>query len=344
MNAVKFHTLILILSVLASCSGPDFSVIERETRDGYECCLIEYEVSPGEKVRSFLLIPENASPQSACPGLVLLHDHGARFDIGKEKLARPFASAPENIRLSSAQWVKDNFDGVYFADSLASLGYAVIVPDMLYWGDRSTGLCRQWSRTVFCGDEGDAAALKKQVYEGQRDIYDSLYAEGTVWAEKTLAEDDAAAGILAGLGCVDKNRIGVFGWSMGAHRAWLLAAFGRHVSAGVSVCWMTMKEAMPVPYKASDYAMLIPHLREAYDFPDIAYRLAPKRYLFLNGRNDKLFPARISEQAFEKMQSIYSEAGAEGRLETEFFEGGHHCGKEVQKRVVDFLEKTVPLH
>ncbi len=352
MKSTGLLLLALLLSVSACGTGAEqMSVIGSERRDGYECMLVEY--SGG--LRSYLLVPDCASAGSPRPGLVLLHDHGARFDIGKEKLVKPLAGVPENIRLSSAQWARDNFDGVYLADSLASLGYVVIVPDMLYWGERCSDACREWSQLKFAGADGlpegsrDGGAgdrdrktaldsLKKVVYEGQRAVYDSLYARGEIWAWKTLEEDASAARMLAGLEYVDNDRIGVFGWSMGAHRAWMLAAFCPEISGGVSLSWMTLKETVEEPYKASDYAMLVPSLRERHDFPDIALKLAPKPYLFLSGTEDRLFPAGTVAKAFARMQEIYTEKGAEGRLRTEFFEGGHHCGKEVQSVIVDFFD------
>ena len=173
-----------------------------------------------------------------------------------------------------------------------------------------------------------------------------------------MEEDAAAARVLASMDFADSSRIYAAGWSMGAHRAWLLTAFCPEISAGASLCWMTLKETVALPYKASDYAMLVPALRSGYDFPDIALKLAPRPYLFLNGTRDKLFPVPAVKEAFSIMQEIYREKGAEGRLRTEFFEGGHHCGKDVQRRISAFFgslssqdipapmfsrEKTVPL-
>lgn len=195
----------------------------------------------------------------------------------------------------------------------------------------------------FCGGEGDPDSVRTAVYEGQRAVYDSLMANGTVWAEKTLVEDAAAAALLRDLPCVYKDRIAALGWSMGAHRAWMLAGFCDFIVSGVSVSWMTLKETVTMPYKASDFAMLVPELRAEHDFPDIAHLLAPRPYCFLSGRSDRLFPEPVVREAFSVMQEIYREEGAEGRLETVFFDGGHHCGKPVQRLVVDFLEKTVPL-
>lgn len=335
--------ILLAIFLLASCARAaepgKMKVTAEEERSGYRCFLVEYPVPGDETVSSYLLVPDGASAGNPRPGIVLLHDHGARFDIGKEKLARPLPQAPENIRRSSRQWVQENFDGIWLADSLASSGYVVIVPDMLYWGDRSSALCRRWSRMKFCGAPGDIDSVKSAVYEGQRAVYDSLAAGGEIWAEKTLKEDAAAAKLLKSLDFVDGDRIAAFGWSMGAHRAWLLAAFSQDVSCGVSVCWMTLKETQKQPYKASDYALLIPALRERYDFPDIACRLAPKPYLFLAGTGDRLFPAWSVEEAYSRMQSAYAERGAAGRLRTEFFDGGHHCGKQVQKIAADFISE-----
>ena len=330
---------------------PRMEILETEQRDGYSCYLIEYNVSDDERVKAFLLLPDRAA--APVPGVVLLHDHGARFDIGKEKLVRPLASAPEHIRRSSEQWIRDNFDGSYYGDSLAAHGFAVIVPEQLYWGSRSSAICQEWSRVRFGGEDGDPKALKDSVYEGQRAVYDSLAAGGTVWAEKTLREDAAAARLLASLPSVGK--VGCFGWSMGAHRSWLLAAFCPEIEAGAALCWMTLKSTCANPPTASDYSMMIPSLRSRYDFPDIARWLSPKPFFFLAGTQDRLFPAESVAQAYDIMQDIYAgrprhagttaaETGMQesgNALRTEFFDGPHHCGLAVQKRITAFLDSTL---
>lgn len=338
------HLLMLLAAALPLHLWPSVeprtTVVETERRDGYTCQLIEYNAVGPERVQSYLLVPDGASAANPCPALVLLHDHGARFDVGKEKLVRPMASAPAHIRASARQWVADGFDGVFLADRLAAAGFVVIVPDALYWGSRSTDLCRQWSRMQFGetpSSSQDIRAVKQAVYEGQRAVYDSLARSGIVWAEQTLNEDAAAARLLAALPYVDADRVGCFGWSMGAHRAWLLAAFCDAVKSGVALCWMTLKATQAQSPTASDYSMMIPLLRERYDFPDIARWLCPKPFLFLNGRTDRLFPAEASQEAFDRMHAIYAAAGCESRLRTEFFDGGHHCGLREQETILQFF-------
>ena len=341
---------IALLGLLFSCTPlhlwpsvePQMTVLAEESRDGYSCKLIEYKAVGDERVQSYLLVPDAATADEPRPGLVLLHDHGARFDIGKEKLVRPLQLGPQHIKASALQWAQDGFDGVFLADKLAAEGYVVIVPDALYWGSRSTPLCRQWSRMQF-GDlpSEDIRAVKKEVYEGQRAVYDSLMQRGVVWAEQTLNEDAAAARLLASLPCVDKDRVGCFGWSMGAHRAWLLGAFCDDVKAGVALCWMTLKETQAQPPSASDYSMMIPSLRERYDFPDIARWLSPKPFLFLNGNSDRLFAPDAVQEAFDRMQAIYSKSGGAGRLRTEFFDGDHHCGLREQETILRFFKEEL---
>ncbi len=334
--------LLLIASLplrLWSSVEPNTEVLATEQREGYVCKLIEYNAVGEERVQSFLLVPDTADAAAPCPALVLLHDHGARFDIGKEKLVRPMASAPGHIRASAQQWVAEGFDGVFLADRLAAAGYVVIVPDALYWGSRSTPLCRRWSRIRFGSEpSGDIRKVKQAVYEGQREVYDSLARSGVVWAEQTLNEDAAAARLLSSLPFVDASRVGCFGWSMGAHRAWLLGAFCPQIKAGAALCWMTLKRTQAQPPTASDYSMIIPALRERYDFPDIAKWLAPKPFLFLNGTSDRLFPEAQVREAFARMQEIYASEGAPaGLLRTEFFDGPHHCGLREQDTILDYF-------
>ena len=72
---------------------PEMTVIATEERNGYDCSYVEFS-APGTKgrkdrIRAYLLVPEGASDSDRHPAVLMLHDHGARFDIGKEKLVKP---------------------------------------------------------------------------------------------------------------------------------------------------------------------------------------------------------------------------------------------------------------
>ena len=333
---------------------PDMVVLAEEDRGDYVCKMVEFsvddsymndrgrKVKAAERINGYLLVPD-AAEKGKCPALVMLHDHGARFDIGKEKLVRPIArllpkGVNDHVYKSSRQWIDKNFDGVYVADSLASLGYVVFVSDALYWGERSSDEAQRWSELNYGlrGDKDTLKALKTRVYEGQRTVYSELADKKVIWAEKILRDDIASVHLLAGLPYVDSKKIGAFGFSMGAHRCWLLAAFCDKVKCGVALSWITSLEGYD-GNNASDLSMRIQPMRDYMDFGDIGAYLAPKPMLFLNGETDHLFPKELVQIAFDKLKGHYG--ASEEFLRTEFFPGAHHCGKDVQSTIVSFFKK-----
>ncbi len=99
--------------------------------DGFTRALVTLSLTRHERVRGALLTPHGPGP---FPAVLLLHDHGARFDIGKEKLVRPWY---DDTRLASAQaWADRCFSGRFVGDELARRGYVVLALDALGWADR----------------------------------------------------------------------------------------------------------------------------------------------------------------------------------------------------------------
>ena len=220
----------------------------------------------------------------------------------------------------------------------------MLAADALYWGERSSDDAQRWSELTYGDHEHTRSlkdsikVLKNKVYDGQKTLYDELYSKGVIWAEKMLRDDIASVGLLKSLPYVDKERIGAFGFSMGAHRCWMLAAFCKDVRCGVALSWMTSQEPGE-RMKASDYSMAVTPMREQMDFGDIGMFLAPKPMLFLGGTTDHLFPKEKVMKAYEKLQGHYSECPE--NLQTLFFEGGHHCGKDVQAKIVRYLDENL---
>ena len=98
----------------------------------YKAHRIRFNVSAWSRVPAYLLVPEGKGP---FPAVLLLHDHGAHFTIGKEKMVRPFGVAPE-VMQDAEEWATRCYDGSYVGDSLAARGYVVLSVDALFWGDR----------------------------------------------------------------------------------------------------------------------------------------------------------------------------------------------------------------
>src|SRR4029450_11156110 len=106
--------------------------LSEEHGDGYLQRTIVFNVTKYSRVRASMLIPDGTGP---FPGVLLLHDHGAKFDIGKEKMIRPWY---DPVRLAEAEaWSARYFSGRFVGNELARRGYLVLAVAALGGGDRS---------------------------------------------------------------------------------------------------------------------------------------------------------------------------------------------------------------
>ena len=295
-------------------------VTDREQRDGYEARKIRFNLSEWSRVPAYLLVPEGEGP---FPAIVLLHDHGAHFSIGKEKMVRPFYVAPE-VMEDADQWASQCYDGQYVGDYLARHGYVVLAVDALFWGERGR-------------KEGTS-------YDAQQALASNFLQMGASWGAFINVDDMRSAEFLASLPFVDKERVGSLGFSMGAYRSWMLAALTDVVRASASICWMNTTEHLMTLTNnqnkgGSAYAMLIPALRRYLDYPHVASIACPKPTLFFNGTRDKLFPIEGVRDAYQEMEAVWKSQGASDHLVTKLWDEKHFFNKEMQKETLEFFDR-----
>lgn len=295
-------------------------VTDREQRDGYEARKIRFNLSEWSRVPAYLLVPGGEGP---FPAIVLLHDHGAHFSIGKEKMVRPFHVAPE-VMEDADQWASQCYDGQYVGDYLARHGYVVLAVDALFWGERGR-------------KEGTS-------YDAQQALASNFLQMGASWGAFINVDDMRSAEFLASLPFVDKERVGSLGFSMGAYRSWMLAALTDVVRASASICWMNTTEHLMTLTNnqnkgGSAYAMLIPALRRYLDYPHVASIACPKPTLFFNGTRDKLFPIEGVKDAYQEMEAVWKSQGASDRLVTKLWDEKHFFNKEMQKETLEFFDR-----
>ena len=221
----------------------DMVVLESEKRDGYTAQKVVFNISQDSRVLAYLLVPNGKKGQTF-PAALMLHDHGSKFDIGKEKMVKAFSSdkkvakvlgikdkktareeaaklSPESKAIydkivSSDSWAGNYFSNLYPGDELAKRGYVVLSFDALGWGDRS---------------------VKNFSTGSQQSLASNMFNMGTSFAGVIAQEDCRAAKFLASLPQVDKSRVACVGFSMGGFRSWQLAAISDDITAGISVCW-----------------------------------------------------------------------------------------------------------
>lgn len=296
------------------------TVTASEQREGYTARKIEFALSAWYRVPAYLLVPDGEGP---FPAVLVLHDHGAHFTIGKEKLVRPFGVAPE-VEEDARQWAEKCYDGVFIGDMLARNGYVVLAADALYWGERGRR-------------EGAD-------YDVQQALASNLLQMGSSWGSIITADDMRSAELLASLECVDSTRIGCLGFSMGAYRSWMLAALSDRIAASASVCWMNTTEYLMTMTNnqnkgGSAYSMIVPGLRRFMDYPHTAVLACPRPALFFNGSQDKLFPVEGVEDAYDILRKAWKDNDAEERLVTRIWEEKHFFNRQMQEEVLEFFRR-----
>ena len=305
----------------APSDGFEEKVIFEEQREGYKARKIEIRLSRYYTVTAYVLIPDGKGP---FPAINALHDHGAHLFIGKEKVVRPLACEDSTVIKDADEWLA-GYEGQYLGDYLAQQGYVVLATDAPMWGERGQ-------------QEGP-----------RRDRYDMIAGNMMMYGIDLSAymtyDDIAATEWLAQQPEVDAARIGCAGWSMGAYRAWMLAALSDRIKASASICWMvTTDEQLSFKYKRTEnggFANCLPGLRRWLDYPHIASIACPKAMLFINGSQDKLFPVAGVQKAFHIMHDTWQSQGADRLLETELWDIPHSCPVKAQQRIADFFRKNL---
>jgi len=294
-------------------------ILEEEDRGSYTARKIIINITADSRVLSYMLVPKGAGP---FPAVLLLHDHGARFDIGKEKVIKPFNIEAKKIE-SSEQWITEYYGGRYIGDELAKRGYVCFATDMLNWSDR--------------GGAG---------FDGQQALAANLYMLGTSFAGIIAHEDMNAVKFLLSFDYIIPGKIAAMGLSVGSYRTWQLTAISPDICCGVAVCLMASLKGLMVPFNnmtlgTSAYTMIHPGLHALMDYPDIASLACPKPLMIYNGLQDGLFPIPCVEDAFDKMRRVWASQGAENKLITKLWDVAHVFSYEMQEEAFNWLASNI---
>lgn len=308
-------------------------IIVEEQRDGYKAQIVQLNLSAWTRVNIYLLIPDTKGPK---PAILMMHDHGGHFLIGKEKMISPIARGPvagrskgniipgvsDTLVVNDAnRWAEQCYGGQFFGDYLAKNGYVVACGDGLFWGER-----------------GRKEGVRK---DKLNEFAGNLMGMGYCLSGITSAEDSYLAEWLASLSEVDPERIGCTGFSMGAYRAWMASALTDAIGPTAAVCWMTTTDnqfSWEYGRENGGYANTLPTLRHYLDHPDVASIACPKPLLLINGETDKLFKRPGVESAYATIKAVYESQGEGDKFSSAILPMSHWCGPEVQERVLSFFD------
>ena len=294
-------------------------IISEQDRGSYVARKVVLNITGDSRVLALMLVPKSSGPH---PAVLLLHDHGGKYDIGKEKVIEPWDEPAEKIK-SAKDWVKEYYGGRFIGDELAKKGYVCLAVDMLNWSDRA-------------GADG----------ESQQALASNLLHYGVSYAGLIAYEDLRAAEFLSEQPQVDRKRIAAMGLSVGGFRTWQVAALSNHIAAGVSVCWMSTYKGLIVPGNhqtvgQSTFTMLHPGLPHFLDYPDVASIACPKPLMFCNGDHDPLFPVETIKESFSKMRQVWDSQKAGDKLITNLYDAPHEFNLKMQTDSFLWLDKIM---
>ena len=250
--------------------------VERvEHKDGYRLEYVRYQVEPGDTVAAYVLVPDNAKPGMPAPAVAVWHQHAGQYDIGKVEPAGLGGNPMHHTGVA-----------------LARLGYVVICPDALCFGER----------------RDPTGALKPHNFERFEFLRYVVAGKSLAW--KSILDMRRAIDYLVGRPEVNAARIGCYGHSMGSTHTWLVAPFDERIVCAVGNCCLPTYAAIHRTHLLHCFPNFVPGWEQFGDTPDIVGLIAP-RPLHLNfGETDDGSPIEEVRQAMGTIAAAYAKANA----------------------------------
>ncbi len=316
---------------------PQAEVVERVDEGDYIREKVYYSTTPDVRVPAYVLIPKGV-PLPA-PAVVALHDHGAFYLWGKEKLVELPDEHP-----AMKSFKEQYYSGKSIASELARQGYVVIAIDMFYWGER---------RMLLDGDPDDwrerpadmpterVVAFNQRASQSEQLVGRTIFSAGFTWAGVMFWDDIRTVDYLCTRPEVDQSRIGCVGLSVGGLRSCHLAALDDRIKAAVVVGWMA---SFPTQLhhqirNTVGHTKVVPGLYRHLDYPDVASLAMPSALLAINGTQDALFNLEGVRASFAKLSACYAKAGVPDRFRGSFYDTPHEFNSQMQTEAWEWLAR-----
>ena len=139
---------------------------------------------------------------------------------------------------------------------------------------------------------------------------------------------------------VDLQRLAVFGMSMGATKAWWLAALDTRVKLCIDVCCLTDFEELIKANSLSEHGIYyyVPSLLKHFQTAQINELIVPRAHLSVNGRLDRLTPPIGVEKIRDYLLPLYRAHGNERALHIELFDCEHVELPAMRTLILDWMD------
>lgn len=236
------------------------------------------------------------------PCMLYCHAHFGTYGIGKEELLNGRSVMPA------------------YAEVYAQKGIMTLAIDSWCFGERNR---------LKEGAFGEADTFKEMLWKGQT-LFGMMLWDEMKALDYLLARPEA-----------DASRVGVFGLSMGATKAWWLAALDTRITACIDLCCMTdFEELMNIGnLQGHGIYYYVPGLLKHFSTSTINELIVPRPHLSLNGKLDLLTPPKGVEKVRDHLYPLYKKEGKAEDCRIELFDCGHEELPEMRALVVEWLER-----
>ncbi len=240
--------------------------------------------------------------QERSPGMLYIHWHAGMYGLGKEQLVRGVTQQPA------------------YAPVCAEKGIDTLAIDSWCFGERQ--------------HEADG-------HTGEEDAFKLMLWRGQVLYGMMLFDELRALDYLASRTEVDPERLAVFGMSMGATKAWWLAALDRRVKLCMDVCCLTDYEELIKAKSLKEHGIYyyVPSLLKHFQTAQINELIVPRPHLSVNGRFDALSPPAGVEKIRDHLLPLYRRHGAEQDCRVELFDCKHVEIPEMRTLILEWMDR-----
>jgi hypothetical protein len=240
--------------------------------------------------------------QPKAPALIYHHWHGGTYPTGKEELVTGRKVLPA------------------YAPVVAEKGIVTLAIDSWIFGER---------KHAEDGRQGELDAFKKMIWHGQ------------VLFGMMIFDEVRAVDYLVSRPEVDPHRVGAFGLSMGATKAWWLAALDPRIKLCLDLCCLTdFDELIKINnLKGHGIYYYVPSLLKHFSTAQINELIVPRARVSLNGRRDLLTPPAGVERVRAHLLPLYEKFGKAEDCRLELFDCGHEELPEMRQIILAAMDR-----
>lgn len=319
---------------------PTVTVHDRHVYDGLEIEELSWQLPYGPPTGALFMKPQGATGK--LPGIVALHDHGGKKYFGKRKITK--ISDDQHPLMVEHQQVY--YEGRAWANEIAKLGYAVLVPDAFPFESRRVLLTDvpevlRGNLTDEDPERPESIAAYNAWASAHEDIMaKSLFSAGTTWPGVFVAEDRAAVDVLCARDDVDPEHLGCAGLSGGGMRTTFLAGTDARIKCAVCVGMMsTWRDYLLNKCHTHTWMVYVPLLPNELDYPEILGVRAPLPTMVLNDTDDDLFTLPEMQRADQILREVFDKAGAPDHYRCSFYPGPHKFDLPMQTEAFAWFDQ-----